>query len=381
MRVVASRGARGEANPLDAESRGRIMNVARPVALVVLLVLPSIPTVCFGDTVFTSDGSKLVGKIEQMAGGKLKIASALFGHVEIDSSQIVAFEFDEPLTVEFESGDRLVGTMAAGDEQRTSTMRTALGALDVSAGQIKSMWPPGSESPELAAVKAEAAETKRAYAPEWKSTFEAGGSRKEGNTDTLDARGRFDLRRKTAVDMLHFYLAAEYSEQNDSRTTNEYRGGMNYEYTIDDHWSWYARMELEFDEFEDLDLRATAASGGTYYWLKKPHHELKNRFGAGYRHEAYQGDRTNDSAVIDLGLDYRLDVVPWARFTHSTTYSPDFEEFNDYRLDLDTALLIPFKDDRFKLKVGMRNEYNSSPQPGFDRLDNTYYANIVVELP
>ena len=62
------------------------------------------------------------------------------------------------------------------------------------------------------------------------------------------------------------------------------------------------------------------------------------------------------------------------------TYSPDFEEFDDYRLDVDTALLMPLKSDNLKLKLGMRNEYDSQPVAGNERLDNTYYANLLLEL-
>jgi len=50
-------------------------------------------------------------------------------------------------------------------------------------------------------------------------------------------------------------------------------------------------------------------------------------------------------------------------------------------LTLDTALAVPLgNSDIWKLKLGVTNEYNSQPQPGLDRLDNTYYANIVLEL-
>ena len=100
----------------------------------------------------------------------------------------------------------------------------------------------------------------------------------------------------------------------------------------------------------------------------------------GYRHEAYDTGRIDDQAIIDLGLDYRLELAPWVQFTQSTTHSPDFEEFGNYRLDADTALVFPFKDPRVKLKVGMSHEYNSRPQSGFERLDTTYYANVILEL-
>ena len=127
-------------------------------------------------------------------------------------------------------------------------------------------------------------------------------------------------------------------------------------------------------------MRSTAALGGGYHWFKKPDHALKTSLGLGYRHESFTNNRTEDSAVIDLGANYRLDLAPWVHFTQKVSFSPSFDSVNDFRLETDTAFVIPLKNDRWKLKIGVQNEYNSQPQPGLERLDSTYYANVVVDL-
>ena len=45
-----------------------------------------------------------------------------------------------------------------------------------------------------------------------------------------------------------------------------------------------------------------------------------------------------------------------------------------------TAMVFPLKQESWKLKLGVRNEYNSTPLPGVDPLDNTYYVNLVYEM-
>ena len=332
------------------------------------------------DEIHTADGSKLVGTIKLWTADKLVIETKIAGTLEIARAEIVAVASDTPVTVEFESGDRLVGTMAVSPDLKTTTVSTALGDMEVPSEQVVAVWPEGAESPEVIAMREEVEATKKALEADWTVTVEGSAVMKEGNTDRLDARGRFDAKRKTAEDLLHFYLQALYGEENDNRSQNEYIGGTRYRNDITHRWYWYARSELEYDEFEDLDLRATVTGGTGYFWIKKPEHELATSIGAGYRHETYSDDRSEDSAILDLGLDYRLDIADWAQFTHSTVYSPDVEEFNDYRITADTALVFPFKDDRWKWKMGIRNEYNSNPQPGLDRLDNTYYTSLVLEL-
>lgn len=348
---------------------------AVPVGLFVLM-----NAAAAADVVTTSDGSRLVGTVQQIADGRLVILTGIAGRLEIDASEVTGISTDRPVHVALSSGDTLVGRMEASPEGDGSVIRSKLGDISVSPTSITVLWPEGAENPQLVTMREEAQAQIEAARPKWSATLEAGASRTEGNTDTLDGRGRFDLKRTTTDDVLHFYLAGKYAEQNDKRTTNEYYGGVRYESTVTQRRYWYTRGELEFDEFEDIDLRATAAAGVGYYWLKQPEHELKTSVGGGYRHESYDDGRVENDAVLDLGLDYRWDLAPLAQFTHSAVYSPDIEDTDSYRLKLDTALVIPFKNERLAWKLGIRNEYNSRPQEGFDRLDSTYYTSIVLSL-
>lgn len=334
----------------------------------------------FADVVVTSDGSRIVGRIEQIHNDVLRITTEFAGTLDIEMAQVIAVATDESITVQLHSGDRLVGPLEISIDATQTIIRASVGAIPIAIDQVTTLWLQDAEDPVVLAVKKEAQEEIERLRPKWSVTLEAGGVLKEGNTDTLDGRGRFDVKRKTPDDLLEFFLAAEYSEQDDRRTKNEYRGGIRYESSLSDRKYWYTRLLMEFDEFEDLDLRSTATFGYGYYWVKEPATELKTSAGLGYRHESFDTGETQDSAVIDLELSYRHDLGDWAQFTHTAAYIPDFEDFDDYRLELDTAIVLPFKNDDWKLKFGIRNEYNAQPQPGIDRLDNTYYVNVVLNL-
>lgn len=352
----------------------------RPLPALVIAPL-LVGAVARADTVLTVDGSELQGVVKAFTAEQLVIETEFAGEITIAAEKIKSVKTDRRVNVNLATGDRLVGTVEWPEGPERPLVNTAMGTIPVEADQITGMWDEGAEDPQLVAIRTKMEADIEAAKPKWTALLEAGATRTEGNTDTLNARGRFDVRRKSPNDLLHLYLAAQYSEQDDVRSQNEYLGGVRFEANVTERWYWYTRMELEFDEFENLDLRATAAAGVGYYWLKKPEHELKTSVGAGYRHESYDDGTTNDGAVLDLGLDYRVDVAPWVQFTHSTAYNPGFEDFDDYRLRLDTALLFPFAGtDDLKLKLGMKNEYNSRPVGGLERLDNTYYANIVWQI-
>lgn len=335
-----------------------------------LLVTP----VSFADSVTLLDGSVIVGTIERQHAGKLHIVTDFAGKLEIDASKIKSYTSEKKLNVALGSGDRLVGPLSKPASGEKSVVETAIGPIAVGPDQVSAIWPDGQEHPDVIA-KIESLK------PKWVTRLEGGITRKEGNTDSLEGRAKAEIVRKTADDLLKFYASADYGEQNDVRSRSEYIAGTRYENNITERLYWYIRGELEYDEFENLDLRATAAGGLGYYWIKEKVQDLKTSIGAGYRHQSFKDDTTEDDAILDLGLDYRLDINPWAQFTHATVYSPSLERFSDYLLTLDTAFAFPLANsDMWKLKLGVRNDYNSDPRPGRDRLDNTYYANVVLEL-
>ncbi len=332
------------------------------------------------DIVTTVDGSRLVGTVEQIVDGRLVMLTEFAGRLEIDVSKLARISTDRSVNVELTGGETFYGALATTPEGATYVVDSGTGDHRFAPADISQLWGASAQSPRAIATQEKEQAEFEAARPKWTVSLEGGLTRREGNTNILTGRGRFDAKRTNKAGLLHLYLAGKYDEQDDIRTTNEYFAGVRYERQVGDSRFWYARSELEFDEFEDIDLRATAAVGLGRYWIKRPNRELKTSIGLGYRREMYDDDRTEDDAVLDVGLDYRADIAPWAQFTHSASYSPDFQEIGNYRLTFDTALRIPFKNERLAWKVGVRNEYNSRPQPGFDRLDNTYYTSIVLTL-
>ena len=133
-----------------------------------------------------------------------------------------------------------------------------------------------------------------------------------------------------------------------------------------------------------ISLAGLMASGEIsvgYHWLKRERLDLKTRAGVGYVHESFIDGVTDDKGIIDLGLAFRWDIVEHVRFTQDTNYSPSFDGADDYRLRFDSALTFPLgRSEMWKFKVGMLNEYDSMPDAGVERLDNTWYTSFVLDV-
>jgi putative salt-induced outer membrane protein YdiY len=347
--------------------------------LLIVLVAPGA-----ADVVTLSDGSRLIGTVERMGDGKLILVTKFAGTLEIDATQVTLVETEQKVNVDMTTGDRLVGTIEYSSIAEHPVVQTELGGIPITTDKIEAIWPEGEKSPEVLAMEEQIAKVREemeAQRPKWTATLEAGLFYTEGNAEILRASGRAAAQRTTVKDLLKFYVSGEYSEEDKQRSAHEVKGGAYYEYLFTARWFAYGRSDLEYDEFENLDLRFSTTVGAGYYWLKKPEHELKTRAGIGYLHETYMDGVTTNTAQAEVGLDYRVDITPWMRFTNGTTWYPTFESLDDYRLVSESAFLFPLgNSDIWKLKLGALYEYDSIPNPGFERLDQTYFANILLEL-
>jgi putative salt-induced outer membrane protein YdiY len=354
-----------------------------PIPAIIAAVALLAP-VASADVVTLSDGSTLLGNVVELIDGKLILETQFAGTLEIDGSMISSIQTDQPVNVGMDSGDRLVGEIEWKPGLNRAVVQTEMGGVPVDVTRVTAIWPKDGKSPEVRAMEIQIAETKAEMErnqPKWTAILEAGLIYKEGNSDVLEGRARAELKRKSPVDLLRFYLSGEYAEENDERSAAEVKGGFYYEHDLFDNVFAYGRIDLEYDEFENLDLRVSTALGMGYYWIREEAHELKTRAGIGYLHEAYMDDRTEDTAEAEVALNYRVDLAPWLRFTEDAAWYPTFDSIDNYRLVSDSAFVIPLGDsDVWKLKLGALYEYKAQPAAGRERLDQTYYANILAEL-
>jgi putative salt-induced outer membrane protein YdiY len=357
----------------------------RRLKLALVGAIAAMTPLAASDVVTLQDGSRLVGDVRILDGDTFVIITQFAGTLEIEAALIESISTEAPVNVETDTGDRFVGPLTWTPGATDASITTEYGLMTIPSEQISAIWPEDAKSPDERRADEAIQKLEEEYAaklPDWKFSIEAGAVYKEGNTETFDARGRIQLERTTDKDLLRFYLTGEYGEDNKVRDTSEVKLGAYYEYLFTERLYAYGRGSLEYDEFEDLELRATIAGGPGYYLIKEDWHELKARGGLGFQHESYlSGGEDSNSAFIDLGYNYRLDIDPYAQFTHSGTYEPTFEGLDDYRLEFDTALVFPLaSSENVSLKIGVTHEYDAMPEPGVERLDTTYYGNILITL-
>lgn len=219
-------------------------------------------------------------------------------------------------------------------------------------------------------------------APEtsWTGRAEFGLDGETGNSERLNVKGLIRTKRETDFARLTLYVRGHFEESGGERSTNEIIGGTKFERDLSERTFAFVHWELESDEFEDLDLRSTLTGGLGYFVVRAERQELKVRGGPSYQHEELDDGSSTDSILVQLGYDYRLDLNERIRLTSTLSYFFNATDTDDWRLTAENAAEIPISmDAAWKIRLGIRNEYDALPQPGIERLDTSYFTSLTFD--
>ncbi len=317
------------------------------------------------DEVRTTGGSVLVGRVVSIAGGTLTIETEFGGVVPIPMANVAAVTTDEPRTVRVGATHETQGTLRVEDGRQLLVKSDRYQPLSLAhLTVLQDLGVPIVEPPRA----------------NWTGRAELGLTGKSGNTDRIDARALVSATRTGERDRLMLTLRGAYAEVEGARSQNEVMGTQIYERDVSPRLFVFEKLELEYDEFENLDLRATLTGGLGYFLLRSERQELKVRGGLAYQHEEFSNgvSTSEDSFLAEFGYDYRLDVSKWFRYTSRFGYYFEPADVDEWRIDAENAAEIPLSQKSgWKLKFGVRNEYDNTPQPGIEELDTTYYTSLV----
>jgi len=331
------------------------------ISLIVAGVAMSSPVVA--DEVYLHDGSLLRGSVVSIKEGALTIKTDFAGELKVPLDKVAGVSTDTEHTVTLKGGGVYTGRLQFQDGRQQVLQKDAPEAIEVATfGEMAPVPPPDAPPPSA----------------KWTGRAELGLNGSSGNSDRFNANAGVSTLRTGLVDRLTLYLRGQYEESNGDRSKNEVIGGARYERDLSPRLFAYTRLELEYDEFENLDFRSTLAGGLGYFLIRNPRQDLKIRGGLAYQHEEFGDGSSDDKPLAEAGYDYRLDVRQWLRFNSTLTYFVDPTNVDDWRATAENAAEVPITATQgWKLRFGVRNELDSDPLPGIESLDTTYYMGLV----
>jgi len=315
------------------------------------------------DEVHLKDKSLVYGIVTGIKDGVLIVTTDFAGELKIPLEKILGVTTDSDQTLTLKSGGVYTGRMDFSTGQQQIVQEVGPAPIDITTLAVVAPVPPEG-APKPPAV--------------WKGRVELGLNGSSGNSDQLNALAGVTANRIDVKDRLTLSLRGQYQETESVRTKNEAIGALRYERDISPRVFAFTRLELEYDEFENIDLRSTLAGGLGYFLVRGPRQDLKVRGGLAVQNELF-GDGTSDTKPLaEAGYDYRLDVKRWFRYNSALTYFVDPGDVDDWRLTAENAAEFPLSNTTgWKLRLGVRNEYDSEPLPDIERMDTSYYLTLV----
>ncbi len=324
------------------------------------------------DELVLADGSRLVGQVQTMADGKVVISTDFAGDMTLEMDRVRGITTDKPMSIQLDRGNSVEGALRYSADGQQQVVAASLGApLNVELGRLSAIWAAGQDRPDLGAP------TQEDQNP-WTVKLQLGVDGQSGNTDRFSINGQADFLRTLDAERLLLYAKVRTSHENGDDTTKEFIAGISLEHDIDDRWFGFGKIEYERDKFENLNYRITATTGLGYFVIKEAEEEWKWRGGVGFQIEDFAPGDDSEDAIAELGWDYRKEISPHMLFTHSLVLYPTLDAIKDIRIVMDNAAEIPLaSDEAWKLRMGVRNDYNGQPEGDVERLDTFYYLNVV----
>jgi len=329
-----------------------------------------------GDVVNLKDGSRLVGEIDGIHEEMLRLETSFAGTLEVKLAEVTSFSSDDAETIRTSDGNVLVGSVSTNGIGSIS-VTTAGGAVTVDTTSVKAAWAPGDRDPAEVAIQAGLASQIR----RWSFEATASVAGKTGNTKRFNTALTGKAALEGPNDRFEIYGKYEYGKENNTESADEAQLGLSYTSYFGKKIGWYIREQVEYDTFQDLDFRSTTAFGLSYRFFKEKTHSLEGRAGLSYRYDSYLvgTPSTADYPGLDFGLQHYWKFAKWGEMTNVISYVPSVDDFGDYRIEHTSNVDIPLAfSDFWKFRIGLSNQYDSSPSGTKKELDTTYSLSLLL---
>jgi len=327
-------------------------------------------------TLTLKDGSSLEGDLQKIHEGTLFFETAFAGVLEIPQELVDQLQSEEPVAVRTRSGEVFEGPVQAGTGE-VMMIQSRSGEVSTSMSEVASAWGAGERDPVAVAREAEMEAQVRKWS--FQASVDISGS--DGNSDDFFSALGAQAKLEGPHDTLLLYGAYRYKEAEGVKTEDEQMAGIRYTNFFTDTLGWFVRQELERDIFEGIDFRSTTGAGLTYRFIKEERLTLNGSAGVSYRYESYTDANVDSDGFpgLDFGLNLGWQFADWGRLTSQLAYLPSIDDFGDFLLEHESGIDIPLgTTDKWVMRFGVSNNYNSEPSGGREKLDTEYFARLIL---
>jgi putative salt-induced outer membrane protein len=292
-------------------------------------------TIARADQVVLANGDRLTGKVVDSNEKQLLFESEAAGRVTIKWELVAGVTTTAPIAVGLADGQMLRGTLATTGEQWTVHTDSA-GAVTIARPAIAFL-----RATEQQAVYD--AELNRYRNPGltdlWTGLVDFGYASTRGNARTSNVATSANVDRLTSRDKIGVRFTSVYASNRTAgrglTTANAIRGGAGYNLDLTKKIFAFVSVDLEFDEFQALDLRFVPAGGLGYHTIKNERGFFDLFGGVSMNREFFSTGLRRTSAEALLGDELSWKLNERLTVKQKMSLFPNVSDAGEFRANFD----------------------------------------------
>jgi putative salt-induced outer membrane protein len=320
------------------------------------------------DQIILANGDQLSGQIVEFDGKELRMKTDLAGEVKVKWEHVEIVHATEKLTMELADGRRLVGRITTRNG-RFTVMTEDVGTVEAERKQVT-----GIRSAERQAAYEK--EVERLRDPRiidlWKGFYDLGFAQTRGNADTNTFTNAAEAVRETPRDRIAVRFRSIRSRSDvrgEAETTaNAIRGGITYNLNVSPNAYVFGSTDLEFDEFQALDLRFVPGGGFGWKVWRRGRSFFDIQGGASLNREFFSTGVTRTSGEALVGEELSYELTDRIRLLEKIVVYPNLTSRGDFRVVFDATISTRLNR-WFSWQITLGDRYISNPAPGRQRND------------
>jgi putative salt-induced outer membrane protein YdiY len=310
------------------------MNILRLLTLTLIFCSLAL----FADQITMKNGDRFTGAVIKLDGKNLVFKSDYAGDITVPWDAVAAISSTMPLSITLQDRQLVVGQVTTSDNKFVIQTRDT-GTVTAS-----------REAVQMVRSQAEQAEADRYRNPRitdlWAGFLDFGYAATRGNSSTNNLNVSATATRATTRDKIEADFTSLYASNGTTGksvvTANAIRGGIAYSLNLTPRTFVFGSLDLEYDQFQDLDLRFAPAGGFGFHAIKTKD-TLFDVFGGGSLNREFFSnglDRTSGEVLVGEELTYKMSSI--TSLHERLSFFPNISRIGDYRanFDLSTATTI-----------------------------------------
>jgi Protein of unknown function, DUF481 len=331
------------------------------------------------DQLTLKNGDRLTGTIVKSDAKTLVLKTDYAGDLNIKWDVVTAIVSSQTLHLALKDGQTIVGTVTTSNDKFAVTTKDS-GEVDAPIADIVSV----RDDAEQKAYDDEIDRLRHPHLGDfWSALLDTGLSLTRGNSESLAYNLNGKAARVTERDKISVYTTAIYANSTvngvNSTTAHAIRGGVRADLNTSDKYFIFGLTDLEYDQFQDLDLRAVFGGGGGYHVIKTKDTTFDVFLGGTYDEDFFGAiaatptvpatpSVTRRIGEIDLGESFNTKVNNRTTITQIFSFYPDLSNTGQYRFQWDSTGATKVKN-WLSWQVTVSDRFLSDPLPGFKKND------------